>query len=106
MEVIDFPADDQCRVCIAFIKDLAQHGRGRRLAVGTGYGNALAPAHDVDQRIGAMDDRDAQAAGFDEFDVVVANGRGNDDDFGAGYVFCLLADEDAGSHLFEAFCRR
>lgn len=49
MQVIDFAADDDGRVLMTFFKDLAQHGRCRRLAVGTGYGNPLPPAHDMDQ---------------------------------------------------------
>ena len=48
MQVIDFTADDDSRILMTFFKDLAQHGRCRRLAVGTGYGNPLPPAHDMD----------------------------------------------------------
>lgn len=82
MQVIDFAADDDGRVLMTFFEDLAQHGRRRRLAMGTGYRNPLPPAHDVDQGIGPMDDRNPAAARFGQFYVSIADGRRNDDDLG------------------------
>ena len=75
MQVIDFAADDDGRVLMTFFKDLAQHGRCRRLAVGTGYGNPLPPAHDMDQGIRAMDDRNTAAARFGQFHIGIADSR-------------------------------
>ena len=106
MQVIDFAADDDGRVLMTFFEDLAQHGRRRRLAMGTGYRNPLPPAHDVDQGIGPMDDRNPAAARFGQFYVSIADGRRNDDDLGILQIFRTLADADTGPFFRELFRHR
>ncbi len=95
MQVIDFAADDDGRVLMTFFEDLAQHGRRRRLAMGIGLQKSPSPAHDVDQGIGPMDDRNPAAARFGQFYVSIADGRRNDDDLGILQIFRTLADADA-----------
>lgn len=65
----------------------------------TGNRNPLPPAHDVNQRIGTVDDRNLPAPCFDEFDVIVADGRRNDDDLGVLQIFRALSNADTGSAL-------
>ena len=71
--------------------------------MGTGYRNPLPPAHDVDQGIGPMDDRNPAAARFGQFYVSIADGRRNDDDLGILQIFRTLADADTGP-VFSANC--
>jgi len=42
-----------------------------------------------------------QAAGFDDFGILLSNGGTDDDDFGAGYVLRAVSIEDCGAQAGE-----
>ena len=104
VQIIDFTANNQCRVCTAFFKHLPQHRRCGRLAVRTGYGNALSPAHDMYQRIRPVDNRNMPAACFHDFRIGVPDSRRHDYYLGILQIFCTLPNANTRSFFYKPVC--
>src|SRR5665647_1649840 len=97
-------ADDDRRVEAAGLEDERGHGRRRRLAMGAGHGNAVLHPHELGQHLGPGDDRDQALPGLDDFDVVLADGRRDDDDVGVLEVLGPVADGDLRAEAHEPAC--
>ncbi len=94
-------ADDDRRVEAAGLEDEGRHGGRRRLAVRAGHGDAVLHPHQLGQHLGPRDDRDEARPGLLDLDVVLADGRRDDDDVGALEVLGPVADGDLGAQALE-----
>ena len=70
--------------------------------MGAADGDGVAEAHQLGEHFGAPHDRQQPFAGGDEFRVVLADGGGDDDDFGRAEVLGRMADEDVDALLAQA----
>jgi hypothetical protein len=79
---------------------LQRHGRhrGRRgLSVGAGHGHGPFVDHERGQGTGAVEDAQSPALRLDEFGVVLADGRGDDEGVGLAEVVRRMPDRHGGA---------
>ena len=77
---VDDAAIDDGRIEAARIQQRRDQGRGRRLAVGAGDGDADLQMHDLGQHLGTAHQRQHWRARRIEFGIAGFDGRGIDDD--------------------------
>ena len=87
-------ADDDRRIEPGLVEEDGDHRRRRRLAVRAGHGDAHLHPHELGEHLGPGDDRDLEPPGFDDLEVVVADGGRDDDDVRAADVLGPVADRD------------
>ena len=76
--MIHAAAHDECRVQAGGAQNGGDHGGAGRFAVRAGHGDAIFQAHQFSQHLGARNDRNFRARGFQEFGIVAANGGTGD----------------------------
>jgi len=64
-------------------------------------GDAVLESHQLREHFCAGYDWDVQAAGFDDFGILLSDGGTDDDHFGTGYVLRAVSLEDCGAQAGE-----
>ncbi|KAG1401012.1 hypothetical protein G6F59_013101 [Rhizopus arrhizus] len=94
--------DHEGRVQAAFAQHRSGQAGGGGLAVGTGHGDAAAEAHQLGQHRRARHDRNALAARFHQFRVVLADRAGHHHAVGAQHIGRRVAAHDARPQAGQA----
>ncbi|SII94336.1 Uncharacterised protein [Mycobacteroides abscessus subsp. abscessus] len=97
----EHPADDERGVESAGLERDRRHRRRRRLPVGARHGHGPRVGHERGERPGAVEDPQPPRARGDEFRVVLADRRGDDEGVGLAEVVGGVADLDAGAERPE-----
>ena len=98
---VEQPADDERRIEIRFLEYRRDEAGGRRLAVRSRDGDAVAIAHQLAEHFRTCDHRNTCRMRSYEFRIRCRNRARYDDHIGAGNVFRAVADRHAGTELHQ-----